>query len=159
MSRSDEVRGAIAPAVAAAGFDLEDVTITSAGRRSVIRVVVDSDDGVDLDAAAEVSRSIEALLDAGGVMGEMPYVLEVTSPGVDRPLVAPKHWRRAVGRLVSVSYDDAEITGRLTRVTEGVVVIDVAGEARELEFARLGPGTVQLEFNRPKDPAATGGRR
>jgi len=95
----------LAPVVSATGHDLEDVNVTSAGRRSLVRVVVDADGGVDLDAVAEVSRVVSEALDAdapGGPAFAGPYVLEVTSPGVDRPLTEPRHWRRAVGRLVQV---------------------------------------------------------
>lgn len=100
----DESRlaGLIGPVVAAAGMDLESVRASVAGRRRLLRVVVDSDHGVSLDDAAEVSRDVSAALDATDVMGDMPYTLEVSSPGVDRPLTEPRHWRRARGRLVRV---------------------------------------------------------
>jgi len=83
-------------------IDLEAVKVTSAGRRVVLRIVVDADGGVSLDDIAEVSREVSAKLDANNAMGEAPYTLEVTSPGVDRPLTQPRHWRRATGRLVVV---------------------------------------------------------
>src|SRR3954451_21966512 len=97
------VRDALDPLVTAAGYDLEDVSVTAAGRRSVVRVIVDRDGGVDLDAVAEVSRALSAGLDESDVMGEAPYVLEVSSPGVDRALTEPRHWRRAIGRRVRVT--------------------------------------------------------
>src|SRR6059058_4887589 len=100
------VRDVLEPVVAGAGYDLEDVTVTAAGRRSVVRVVVDRDGGVDLDAVADISRVLSEALDADDVMGEAPYVLEVSSPGVDRPLTQPRHWRRAAGRLVTVTVAD-----------------------------------------------------
>ena len=83
-------------------MDLESVKVTTAGRRRLLRVVVDSDRGVSLDDAALASRELSAKLDASDVMGDMPYTLEVSSPGVDRPLTQPRHWQRAVGRLVRV---------------------------------------------------------
>ena len=89
--------GVIRPVVAAAGMDLESVRVTVAGRRRLLRVVVDSDYGVSLDDAALVSREVSAALDATNVMGDVPYTLEVSSPGVDRPLTEPRHWRRAAG--------------------------------------------------------------
>ncbi len=88
------------PVVGAAGMDLESVRIGAAGRRWLLRVVVDADNGPGLDEIALVSRSVSAELDASGVMGQAAYTLEVSSPGVDRPLTEPRHWRRAVGRLV-----------------------------------------------------------
>ena len=92
----------LAPVVRAAGLDLESVRIGSAGRRRLLRVVVDADGGVSLDDIALVSREASTRLDDTGAMGEAPYTLEVSSPGVDRPLTQPRHWRRATGRLVQV---------------------------------------------------------
>ena len=111
----DESRlaGLIGPAVAAAGMDLESVRVSVAGRRRLLRVVVDSDHGVSLDDAAEVSRDVSAALDATDVMGDMPYTLEVSSPGVDRPLTEPRHWRRAAGRLVRVKTAAGAVQGRV----------------------------------------------
>src|SRR3954468_24237916 len=85
----------VGPVVAGAGYDLEELVVTPAGRRSVVRVVVDRDEGVTLDDIADVSRAVSAALDDNdGDLGPTPYVLEVTSPGVDRPLTDPRHWRR-----------------------------------------------------------------
>ena len=83
------------PVVAEAGFDLEDVLVTPAGKRRQVRVIVDGDGGVSLDDVAVVSQRVSAALDDSAAMGSGPYVLEVTSPGVDRPLTQPRHWRRA----------------------------------------------------------------
>ena len=142
------LRELVEPVVAAAGYDLEEVTATAAGRRSVVKVVVDRDGGVDLDAVAEVSRAVSEALDAADPMGEAPYVLEVTSPGVDRPLTEPRHWRRNVGRLV----ETGEVKGRITAVTDNAVTIEVKGEDREIGFADLAPGKIVLEFSRPGSP-------
>jgi ribosome maturation factor RimP len=139
------------PVVAAAGYDLEAVTVSQAGRRSIVRVVVDGDDGVNLDAVAEVSRSVSDALDAGDVLGAAPYTLEVTSPGVDRPLTLPRHWRRNTGRLVAVRHGDRSITGRVLEADEVRVVLEVEGQSVEAPYAELGPGTVQVEFSR-RDP-------
>jgi len=97
-----ELERLLEPIVRAAGMDLESVRVGSAGRRRLLRVIVDADGGVSLDGIALVSREVSARLDATGAMGEAPYTLEVSSPGVDRPLTLPRHWRRAVGRLVRV---------------------------------------------------------
>jgi ribosome maturation factor RimP len=134
----------LTPVVTAAGFDLEDVTVTAAGRRHVVRVVVDRDGGLDLDAVAEVSRVVSAALDDSNTTGETPYTLEVTSPGVDRPLTQPRHWRRARGRLVKAG----AVTGRVVDADDDRVRLDVGeGETRELTYAELGAGTVQVEFS------------
>src|ERR1700759_5288806 len=85
-----KLAGLIEPVVAAVGMDLESVRMTVAGRRRLLRIVVDSDHGVSLDEAADVSREISAVLDASNVLGDFPYTLEVSSPGVDRPLTEPR---------------------------------------------------------------------
>jgi len=139
----DRVRDVLSPVVTAAGFDLEDVAITAAGRRNVVKVVVDRDGGLDLDAVAEVARVVSAALDDSDATGESPYTLEVTSPGVDRPLTEPRHWRRATGRLVKAG----AITGRVLDADDAVVTIDVDGETREIPYADLGAGKVQVEFS------------
>lgn len=143
------------PVVKATGYELEDVTVTSAGRRSLVRVSVDTDGpgaGIDLDGVAVVSRAVSDALDAAGAAWDAafagPYVLEVSSPGVDRPLTEPRHWRRATGRLVQVPVGDRSVTGRVRGVTEDGVVLDVDGTENEYRWAQLGRGKVQVEFNR-----------
>ncbi|HWA65008.1 MAG TPA: ribosome maturation factor RimP [Mycobacteriales bacterium] len=139
-----QLRDLLGPVVTAAGYDLEDVEVSTAGRRSVVRVVVDRDGGIDLDAVAEISRPVSEALDAADAFGESAYVLEVTSPGVDRPLTEPRHWRRNVGRLVEVD----GVTARIADATDSGVVLDVDGSPRELGYAELGAGKVVVEFSR-----------
>jgi ribosome maturation factor RimP len=155
---AERISDLLEPAVTAMGMDLENVRITSAGRRRLLRVVVDSDGGVSLDDIALVSRELSATLDRASAMGEAPYTLEVSSPGVDRPLTEPKHWRRAVGRLVTVplgsqprSATDGEagslaITGRVTGTDSRGVRLDVNGQSQEFGYSELGPGRIQIEF-------------
>ena len=146
----------LGPVVAAAGFDLEDVTVSSAGRRSLVRVSVDADGGVDLDDIATVSRAVSDALDGepGGAAFNGPYVLEVSSPGVDRPLSEHRHWRRAIGRLVQVSVAEQVVTGRVRDVTGAGVELDVDGSVRAIAWPELGRGKMQVEFHRPGDDAA-----
>jgi len=140
---------ALQPVVAAAGYDLEDVSVTAAGRRSVVRVIVDRDGGVDLDDVAEVSRAVSSELDRSDAMGDSPYVLEVSSPGVDRPLTDPRHWRRAAGRLVRVAVTESgQVTGRVSAADDDEVTLEVDGDTRTFGYADLGPGHVQVEFAR-----------
>jgi ribosome maturation factor RimP len=146
---NEQVAAVVRPAVEAAGYDLEEVVITPAGRRSVVRVIVDRDGGVDLDAVAEVSRAVGAAMDDADALGAQPYVLEVSSPGVDRPLTEPRHWRRSIGRLVTTSYDDSAVTGRIVGVDNTTVTLDVDGEHRVLELPKLSSGRIQIEFSRP----------
>jgi ribosome maturation factor RimP len=144
--------GLIEPVVAAAGMDLESVRVTVAGRRRLLRVVVDSDHGVSLDDAADISREVSAMLDAANTLGEMPYTLEVSSPGVDRPLTTPSHWRRAAGRLVRVKVaGEGTVEGRVAAADRDGVTLDVAGAQRRLGYGDLGAGTIQVEFGRVPD--------
>lgn len=169
-----ELTGLLEPVVRAAGLDLESVRVGSAGRRRLLRVIVDADGGVGLDDIALVSREASVRLDETGAMGEASYTLEVSSPGVDRPLTQPRHWRRAAGRLVRVPLagpGDAAprapaqaagpdgpdaldgragaIEGRVVAAGEDAVILEVDGEHREFGYADLGPGQVQVEFGRP----------
>ncbi|MGI8678522.1 MAG: ribosome maturation factor RimP [Jatrophihabitans sp.] len=143
------------PLVAGAGYDLEDVTVSSAGRRSLVRVSVDADGGIDLDAVATVSRVVSDALDtdidgggelAGPLAGS--YVLEVSSPGVDRPLTEPRHWRRATGRLVTAQLKGRTVTGRVVHVDESGATLEIKGRRQAAAWADLGRGNVQIEFNR-----------
>ncbi|MGH3232438.1 MAG: ribosome maturation factor RimP [Streptosporangiaceae bacterium] len=144
----------IRPVVAAAGMDLESVRVSAAGRRRLLRVVLDSDQGVSLDDAAAISRQLSAALDAVAVMGDFPYTLEVSSPGVDRPLTDPRHWRRAVGRLVQVAVTDAgqsgAISGRVVAADSDGVTLEVGETRRRFGYAALGAGAVQVEFGHPQ---------
>jgi ribosome maturation factor RimP len=147
-----KLAGLIEPVVAAAGMDLESVRTTVAGKRRLLRIVVDSDHGVSLDDAAEVSRDISALLDASNALGEVPYTLEVSSPGVDRPLTEPKHWRRARGRLVRVKVaGEGSVEGRLLAADADGVTLDLPEGERRFPYAGLGAGSVQVEFGRIPD--------
>ncbi len=147
----------VTPGVSAAGYDLEDLTVSAAGRRSVVRVVVDKDGGVTLDDVADVSRALGEALDAAdeaepSLLGPS-YVLEVSSPGVDRPLTAPRHWRRSATRLVTVVLVDGEVTGRIVSADDEAVVLDVDGAEQVLPYARVVRGAVQVEFSRKGEPA------
>src|ERR1700730_8009431 len=157
----DKIADVIGPVIAAAGMDLESVRVTAAGRRRLLRVVVDSDRGVSLDDAATVSRELSAALDTVAVMGDFPYTLEVSSPGVDRPLTDHRHWRRAVGRLVQVAVTDSggarPVSGRVAAVDADGVTLDVEGARRRFPYAVLGPGAIQVEFGHlPSELGATG---
>jgi ribosome maturation factor RimP len=157
---SERLARLIEPVVTAMGMDLEGVRLTSAGRRRLLRVTVDADGGVSLDDIAEISRELSARLDGAVAMGEAPYTLEVSSPGTDRPLTEPRHWRRAVGRLVTAPLAGpgsgttrsagaaAAIEGRVVSADDHQVRIEVAGAITEFGYAEVGPGRIQVEFTR-----------
>lgn len=149
----------LAPLVDAVGCDLEEITVSAAGRRSIVRVIVDADGGIDLDAVAAVSRVIAEALDEETPEGPAfagAYVLEVSSPGVDRPLTEPRHWRRNRGRLVAVEVRAPDsppraLTGRVQQVDDDGVTLLVDGAPMSVPWAQLGTGRVQIEFNRAED--------
>lgn len=145
----DIVRAIVEPVVAGAGLDLEDLAIEKVGRREKVAVIVDTDGGVSLDAIAEVSSALSAALDEQPDIASSSYVLEVSSPGVDRPLTVPRHWRRNLDRLVVVELDDgSSVTGRITAADETSATLDVAGESRDLPLASVKRALVQVEFSR-----------
>ncbi|NUR71657.1 MAG: ribosome maturation factor RimP [Hamadaea sp.] len=164
----DRVRDLIEPVLAKAGYDLEDLGVRQVGRRYQLRVTVDGDGGVTLDTIAELSRAVADALDAAEESGEEifpgEYQLEVSSPGVDRPLTLPRHWRRSVGRLVAVKVQgdptasdsaqktDRQVTGRVLAADETSVTLELAEKKTVIKqtyaLDRLGPGRVQIEFNR-----------
>ncbi|MFI6255387.1 ribosome maturation factor RimP [Micromonospora zamorensis] len=165
--RRARLRAVIEPVVNDAGYDLEDLTVSRAGRRHVVRVMVDADGGIDLDAVADVSRAISAALDAaeeaGGDIVAGEYQLEVSSPGVDRPLTLPRHWRRNVSRLVKVTVrgaaalpeqrgeqptGDRQLTGRVIAADDEGVQLETEDGRTSWAYAQLGPGRVQVEFTR-----------
>lgn len=160
----DRIRSTLQDPLRDLGLVIEDLTITPAGKRSVLRIAVDDDladvDPLDdhspippltLDDVADATRAISDALDASDVTGSQPYVLEVSSPGVGRPLTSWRQWRRNVGRLVTVTGLDGTTTqGRIVRVdestatvrpTSGVDVVvglaDVRRARIDVEFARL----------------------
>lgn len=133
------------------GVDLEDLVIKQAGRREVVTVVVDQDGGVDLDSIARVSSALSNDLDESGFTDDHPYVLEVTSPGVDRPLTEIRHWRRAISRLVEVAFIDEDVSQsiRITGVQGGEISGELeSGESVVFSMSRVHRALVQVEFNR-----------
>ncbi len=157
-STHDGLVRALAPVLARAGLDLEGVEVTPAGKRRLLRVVVDRDGGVSLDDVAAVSSAVSATLDSSAAMGGLPYVLEISSPGVDRPLIEPRHWRRARGRLVTASLTaGGEVTGRVASVGDAGVDLDTAGTLRAYAWGELSRGRIQVEFNRQDTVGHAGG--
>jgi ribosome maturation factor RimP len=145
----DRLAGVLTDPLAATGLDVEAIELTAAGRRRMLRVAVDKDGGVTLDDIADATKEVSRMLDDSDVMGSQPYTLEVTSPGTDRPLVHPRHWRRNRGRLVKVSMADGRaLTGRITGSDDERATVDVDGAAHELPFDEVARAKVEIEFNR-----------
>lgn len=145
----DRLAGVLTDPLLAVGLDVEAIELTPAGKRRMLRVAVDKDGGVTMDDIADATKQVSRLLDASDVMGEQPYTLEVTSPGVDRPLTLPRHWRRNQGRLVKVSMATGEtMTGRIVGSDEQRATVDVDGSAHELPLDDVAKARIQIEFNR-----------
>ena len=148
------------PIVGQFGCDLEAADIAPAGRRRLLRVLVDRDGGISLDDVADVTRAISKALDADDMMGDGAYTLEVSSPGVDRPLTLPRHWRRNVSRLVAVTLTaGGKLTGRIKSASEQAAELDVDGTMQTVAYADVAKAKVQIEFNRAAgndEPAADG---
>lgn len=161
VPRAAQVTELVTPVLTAAGAELDGVTVTAAGRRSVVRIVVDAEDGLDLDAVATLTRAVSEVLDAEESLSA--YTLEVTTPGTSRPLTLSRHWRRSRGRRVEVTVrtpDGVEIlTARIGEVS-GEVVALVLPAARRSETPRVRSvalsdvdhAVVAVEFS-PPDPA------
>lgn len=154
-TQSERLRGLLEPLVSAADLDLEEIEVSRAGRRRMLRITVDSDQGVELDACAELSRAISEKLDETDAMGEGEYVLEVGSPGADRPLTEHRHYVRAVGRLVKLQlHEDGELVARILTVDDEGLDLEVPGvkgrkpTARRVTFTEIAKARVEIEFSR-----------
>ena len=146
MSLVFDLTELLSPVVEKSGFILEEVKVTPLGRRRQISIIVDGEDrNPNLDEVAGLSRAISAQLDEFSALGDSPFTLEVTSPGVDRPLTELRHWRKNIGRLVNiVTKEDKEISGRIQSVGSNGVTIDDT----EYELTAIKRAQIQIEFNR-----------
>ncbi|MFG2562542.1 ribosome maturation factor RimP [Streptomyces sp. NPDC048496] len=154
-TQSERLRGLLEPLVSAKQLDLEEIEVSRAGRRRVLRIVVDSDEGVELDACAELSRAISEKLDETDAMGEDEYVLEVSSPGADRPLTEHRHYVRATGRLAKLQlHEGGELVARIVAVDDEGLDLEVPGvkgrkpTSRRVPFDGIAKARVEIEFNR-----------
>ena len=153
MSLMQSITDLISPAVTEAGFYLEEVQIASPGSHRIVTCVVDGRTPLNLDQVTVVSRIISELLDSADVMGETPFTLEVTSPGVDRPLTELRHWTKNLTRLIKTTLNDGTIvTGRLTEFDETSVTLveNIKGRIKNhtVAFADIKRAVVEIEFNR-----------
>ena len=154
-TQSERLRELLEPLVTSQGLDLEEIAVDSVGRKRVLRVVVDSDQGADLDAIADVSRALSAKLDETDAMGEGEYTLEVGTPGAERLLKEHRHYVRAVDRLVKFQLaEGGELVARILKVDDEGLDLEVPGvkgrrpTSRRLAFADIARARVQVEFGR-----------
>jgi ribosome maturation factor RimP len=150
MSLVNNLTELLTPAVTRAGFVLEEVTVTPVGKRRLVAVVVDCDDrNPSLDEVTVVSKEVSAILDNYTQMGEMPFTLEVTTPGIDRPLTLGRHWKKNIGRLVKITPKTGEkYIGRIASVKDNAVTIEIKGKESEISFAEISRAQIEVEFNR-----------
>ena len=145
------------PVVRTFSFDLDDVEISRSGGQRILDVTIDGDSGVNLDEVAEVSRAISEFLDTSDAMGDEPYVLEVGTRGVTKPLTKPVHWSRNVGRLVNVAGNAINAVGRILDFEEPNVTLDIKGKPRTLNINEISRAHIEIEFKKmPKDDAEVG---
>jgi ribosome maturation factor RimP len=143
MGKKEEISAAITPALTNLGFYLEDITITSAGRRSLLTIIVDGDTHLSLDQVTIATKAIGEIIESIQSLGQAPFTLEVTSPGLDRPLTKPRHWRKNIDRLVKVVLlDSKEITGRVKAATESNATID----DQVINFTDIKRAKLEIEF-------------
>jgi ribosome maturation factor RimP len=143
MGKKEEISAVITPALSDLGFYLEDITITSAGRRSMLTIIVDGDTHLSLDQVTVATKAISEIVENIQSLGQAPFTLEVTSPGLDRPLTKPRHWRKNIDRLVKiVLLDGKEIKGRVKDATEISATVD----EQVVKFSDIKRATLEIEF-------------
>ncbi len=153
MAIKDQISELITPALQQAGYFLEDVNIVSPGNHRIVTVIVDGETALNLDQVTVASKLVSELMDEAPFMGETPFTLEVTSPGIDRPLTLPRHFAKNVTRLLKVTQNDgAVITGRIKSNTDNDVTLSVAEKKETKEvvvaLADIKRAVVEIEFNR-----------
>jgi ribosome maturation factor RimP len=143
MRNKEQVAAVITPAIEALGFYVEDISITSAGRRSMLTVIVDGDTHLSLDQVTVATKAISEIVENLPTLGNNPFTLEVTSPGLDRPLTKPRHWRKNKDRLIKIVLNDGkEITGRIKDSTNDEVIVD----EQKVAFVDIKRATLEIEF-------------
>jgi ribosome maturation factor RimP len=143
MGKKEDISAAITPALEALGFYLEDVTITSAGRRSMLTVIVDGDTHLSLDQVTSATKAIGEIVESVQSLGETPFTLEVTSPGLDRPLTKVRHWQKNINRLVKVVLlDGSEIKGRIKDINEVSAIV----AEKNINYSDIKRATLEVEF-------------
>jgi ribosome maturation factor RimP len=153
MALKDQISELITPALQQAGYFLEDINVVSPGNHRIVTVIVDGESALNLDQVTVASKLVSELVDEASFMGETPFTLEVTSPGIDRPLTLPRHFAKNVTRLLKVTQSDGSVvTGRITSNTDSDVTLAVAEKKESKEvviaLADIKRAVVEIEFNR-----------
>ncbi len=153
MALKDQISELVTPALIQAGYFLEDVNIVTPGQHRIVTVIVDGESALNLDQVTVASKLVSELLDEASFMGETAFTLEVTSPGIDRPLTLPRHFAKNVTRLLKiVKNDGAVVTGRIASNTDSEVTLSVTEKKTTTDvvvaIADIKRATVEIEFNR-----------
>ena len=150
MTLASNITELLNPAVTRAGFVLEEVTVIPVGKRRLISVVVDCENrNPSLDEVTVVSKEVSAILDTYTHLGEMPFTLEVTTPGIDRPLTELRHWKKNVGRLVKITPHTGEkYVSRIKEVLAREVILENKGKEVTVAFSDISRAQIEVEFNR-----------
>jgi len=153
MALKDQISEHITPALHKAGYFLEDVNLVSPGQHRIVTVIVDGQSALNLDQVTVASKLVSELLDEATFMGETPFTLEVTSPGIDRPLTLPRHFAKNVDRLLKVTKSGGiVVTGRILSNTESDVTLSVTEkkDVKEvvISLSDIKRAQVEIEFNR-----------
>jgi ribosome maturation factor RimP len=143
MPLNEDISAAIRPIIEASGNYLEELTITSAGKVKILTVIVDSDSHLNLDQITAVTKEISEIIEALEELGDSAFTLEVTSPGIDRPLTKPRHWRKNFDRLVKITMiSGQDIQGRIGEATETTVFV---GD-QKVSFEDIKRAVLEIEF-------------
>jgi ribosome maturation factor RimP len=143
MSLNEDISAAIRPIIEATGNYLEELTITSAGKVKILTVIVDSDSHLNLDQITAVTKEISEVVETLEELGDTAFTLEVTSPGIDRPLTKPRHWRKNLDRLVKITMTSGQdIQGRIGEATETVVLVN----DQKVSFEDIKRAVLEIEF-------------
>jgi ribosome maturation factor RimP len=153
MALKDQISELITPALQQAGYFLEDVNLVTPGNHRIVTVIVDGETSLNLDQVTVASKLVSELMDEAPFMGETPFTLEVTSPGIDRPLTLPRHFAKNVSRLLKVTKTDGVVvTGRITSNNDDSVTLAVVEKKESKEvvvaLAEIKRAVVEIEFNR-----------
>mgnify|MGYP006279499769 FL=1 len=148
MATVAELTTHLSPIVSALGYEVDEIELTTAGRRRVLEVVLDAETPIDLNAISEATRAISNYLDESNVMGEKPYLLEVSSRGVSRPLTKPAHWRRNIGRLVEIKSNTHNFTGRIVNFADPLVIVTSDNKEIEIDINTISKAVIEVEFKK-----------
>lgn len=151
MTTREDIFDKISPLVHKFDFELEDVILKSAGKNTIVQVLVDKDSGISLDEVASLSTKLSDFFDENSLMGNMTYTLDVGSPGIDRPLTKLRHWEKNLDRIVKINSKSNVFEGRIKKVEETEVQIEIKGKLQSFQYSDISKAIIQVEFNPKKN--------